>query len=101
MKTDTRNPLRVQLEIAETLIEPHSEWSAAELIERHGVSLATLNRYIAELRRMGARIQSSGGGKNPWHYRMLNREQCAKTVSRWLQLETARDLTFLGKYADK
>lgn len=93
MKTDNRNPLRVQLEIAETLIQPYSQWSAADLCERHGVSLATLNRYIAELRHMGARIESVGGGKNPWFYRLNNADQVRNTIRRWLELERSRDLT--------
>lgn len=90
---DTRNPFRTQLEIAETMLEPFSQWSATELCDMHGVSLATLKRHIADLRSMGARIEAIGGGKNPWFYRLNNAEQVSRTVRGWLILEVARDLT--------
>jgi hypothetical protein len=85
-------PLLVTLEVAETMSEPMSEWSAVELCERHGVSIATLKRYIADLRHMGARITVRGGGKNPWFYRFDNADQCAKTLGTWLRLERERTL---------
>lgn len=88
-----KSPLLVTLEVAETMSEPFSEWSAVVLCERHGVSVATLKRYIADLRHMGARITVRGGGKNPWFYRFDNAEQCATTLATWLRLERDRRLT--------
>lgn len=87
-----KTPLLLTLEVAETMLEPYSEWSAVVLCERHGVSVATLKRYIADLRHMGARIIVRGGGKNPWFYRLDNAEQCQKTVRAWLRLERERTL---------
>lgn len=96
-----KTPLLLTLEVAETMLEPMSEWSAVDLCQRHGVSVATLKRYIADLRHMGARITVRGGGKNPWFYRLDNADAVTNTLKAWLRLERARDLTlddFARKY---
>lgn len=90
------NPLLQQLEIVESLRDAgYSGLSARELCERHGVSLATLKRYIKELRHLGAGIKSVGGGACPWVYRLTNWDAMSKTVTAWLRLERARSLTEL------
>lgn len=91
------NPLLQQLEIVERLAGAgYLGLSAARLCEDHGVSLATLKRHLAELRHLGARIESYGGGRCPWHYRLRNWPEIEKTVSTWLRLERARSFTELA-----
>lgn len=58
-----------------------------------GASPATVKRYLAEARHMGARIDSVGGGKNPWFYRLNNWPQICARVGVWTVLESTRDLT--------
>lgn len=56
-----------------------------------GVSGATLKRYLAELRLLGAVVVSrrvSGG----WVYRFENWDDCAERLLRWLELERSRRL---------
>ena len=90
------NPLLQQLEIVERLSNAgYSGLSAARLCEDAGISLATLKRYLAELRHLGARIESYGGGRGPWHYRLRNWQEIEKTVTVWLRLERARTFTEL------
>lgn len=91
------NPLLQQLEIVERLAAAgHVGLSAARLCEDQGVSLATLKRYLADLRHLGARIESYGGGRCAWHYRLRNWAEIEKTVSTWLRLERARSFTELA-----
>ena len=70
-----------------------SDLSAADLCEAVGVSVATLKRYIADARHMGANIQSVGGGKNPWFYRLNNWTAICHRVGVWSVLESSRKLT--------
>lgn len=70
-----------------------ADLSAVELCQALGVSVATLKRYVADARHMGARIESYGGGRNPWFYRLNNWEQIAARVGVWVVLESSRDLT--------
>lgn len=90
------NRLLQQLEMVERLAKSGTiGLSAARLCEDAGISLATLKRYLAELRHLGARIEAYGGGCGPWHYRLRNWQQIEKTVTAWLRLERARSLTEL------
>ena len=69
-----------------------ADLSAVELCQALRVSVATLKRYVADARHMGARIESYGGGRNPWFYRLNNWDQISARVGVWSRLEAERDL---------
>ena len=65
--------------------------SLAYLVQRSGVSPATLKRYLGELRHLGCQIVSrreSGG----WVYRLENAEAVQRLLLRWIELERGRTL---------
>jgi predicted DNA-binding transcriptional regulator YafY len=61
--------------------------SAVDLAGCVGVSVVTLKRYIAEARGLGARVESYGGGRGPWFYRLLNWDQIRDQVELRVKLE--------------
>ena len=66
--------------------------SSSDLCLAHEVSIATLKRFIAEARHMGALVESRKVGAS-WFYHLANWPQIRKTVTAWMSLEEAR--TFL------
>jgi biotin operon repressor len=70
-----------------------ADLSTVELCEELGIAPATLKRYVRELRHMGARIESYGGGRGPWFYRLLNWPAIQARVMLWYRLEEDRRLT--------
>jgi biotin operon repressor len=83
------SPRRKQLEIARRLAA--HDTSSEQLQFLFDVSRATLNRYLAELREMGAEIGAYQAGR-AWMYRLENWPVIRARVLRWLQLETERSL---------
>ncbi|MCB0628054.1 MAG: HTH domain-containing protein [Saprospiraceae bacterium] len=65
--------------------------SSAELQEGLGVSRATLNRYLAAARHLGARIDAVQG-RRVWVYSLSNWSECQRIVTRWIELEEGRTL---------
>lgn len=55
------------------------------------VSTATFNRYLADARHMGAKIEAYRSGRT-WLYRLENWPQCQKIVTQWIDLEEKRSL---------
>ena len=65
--------------------------SLAYLVQRSGVSPATMKRYLGELRHLGCQIVSrreSGG----WVYRLENADAVQRLLWRWIELERGRTL---------
>lgn len=65
--------------------------SLAYLVQRSGVSPATMKRYLGELRHLGCQIVSrreSGG----WVYRLENADAVQGLLLRWIELERGRTL---------
>lgn len=59
-----------------------------------GASPASVKRYIAEARHMGAVIETIGGGAgNGWRYQLTNWPEICARVGVWTVLESTRDLT--------
>lgn len=85
--SDIRTTLHIVLLLSE------GEWSATSLAARVLVSVPTVKRCIAEARTMGAVIESVGGGKNPWYYRLTNWTDICHRVGVWTVLESSRKLT--------
>lgn len=69
--------------------------SSAELRAGLDVSLATLNRHLAEARHMGAQIDAVQGNRS-WVYTLRNWPECAHTVQTWIELEEARSVVAPG-----
>ena len=68
-----------------------SDTSSAVLCSAHGVSIATLKRFIAEARHMGAVVESRKVGAT-WLYHLDNWSQIKKIVTSWMTLEENRSL---------
>lgn len=77
------------LMIAEALAE--SDQSAAELCALVGVSVATVKRYLSDLRHMGCVIESVRGAGG-WLYRLGNGSAVERRLRVWLVLERERRL---------
>ena len=59
-----------------------------------GASPASVKRYLAEARRMGAVIETIGGGAGKvWRYQLTNWPAICARVGVWVVLESSRDLT--------
>mgnify|MGYP001258208668 CR=1 FL=1 len=63
--------------------------SSAELQAGLDVSRATVNRYIAEARHLGADIRPEQGNR-AWLYVLRNWPACEAKVRRWIELEEGR-----------
>ena len=68
-----------------------SDTSSAVLCSVHGVSIATLKRFITEARHMGAVVESRKVG-SVWLYHLDNWAQIKKIVTSWMTLEENRSL---------
>lgn len=84
------NPLLTILEIVEALGIQSA--SAADLMVKFDLSIATLKRYISEAQTLGAKIESVRFGKG-WVYVLTNKDDVKVRVHEWIQLERKRDLT--------
>lgn len=84
------NPLLTTLEIIEALGIQSA--SAADLMTKFDLSVATLKRHVSEARLLGARIESVRFGKG-WVYVLANKDDVKVRVNQWIQLERKRDLT--------
>lgn len=84
------NPHLTTLQIIQAL-GVHSS-SAADLMTQFSVSVAGLKRHISEGRLLGAKIQSVRSGKG-WVYVLANHDAVRVMLTRWIELELARDLT--------
>lgn len=84
------NPLLHCLRLIETL--SRFDANAETLGRQLDVSPATVKRYVAEARVLGADICSvrMNGG---WVYELRNAEQVATRLRQWIDLEEKRDLT--------
>lgn len=61
------------------------------LLNRSGVSPATVKRYVAELRHLGCEIVSRRTADG-WTYRLENPDQVQARLLRWIELERTQDL---------
>lgn len=77
------------LAVGEMLLD--QDLSADALFSRAGVSVATLKRYLAELRHVGCQIVSRREVAG-WVYRLENAEAVRVILLRWLDLERRRTL---------
>lgn len=77
------------LAVGEKLLD--QDLSADALCSRAGVSVATLKRYLAELRHVGCQIVSRREPSG-WVYRLENAEAVRVILLRWLDLERRRTL---------
>lgn len=83
------NDFLTTLEIVEALCS--GEMTAEQLCSRFSVSVASLNRRIAEARHLGAHIESLKLGRR-WHYHCANPGSLQPLLGRWLALERGRSL---------
>lgn len=67
------------------------ERSVGELCELVDASVATVKRYLADLRHMGCVIESVRGRKG-WNYRLANGAAIAPRLGVWIRLEQERRL---------
>lgn len=74
------------LMVLKTLLS-YNTCTAKTLETMGGVSPATLKRYIADLRVMGAEIVSVRMGGTP-AYECLNGQDCKARLDMWIELET-------------
>lgn len=86
----TPNPLLQTLRMIETL--SRADANAETLGRQLEASPATVKRYLAEARLLGADIFSvrMNGG---WVYELRNAKAVMKRVLQWIDLEEKRDLT--------
>lgn len=64
-----------------------NQLSADELAIACGVSVPTVKRDIAEARKLGARIDASGGGAAQWLYRCRNFAEIREQVELRIRIE--------------
>lgn len=89
VKTGEKNPFLTMLRIVKQL--GHDDLSSDELQDLYKISPATLKRYIADGRHLGADIvvvQKQGKS----YYRLDNYTACKKLLLRWIELEENRCL---------
>jgi len=84
MKSD----LLITLEIVDACRTPRS---AAALCAEFGLSVATLKRRLADVRNMGAHIESVKIGAR-WVYHLANEPMVSARLARWIELERSRSL---------
>lgn len=83
------NPHLTTLEIVETLSRFDADLQTIE--NQFSIGPATVKRYIAEARHLGADIVSVKTGST-WRYHLVNWAACKKITLRWIELEKARSL---------
>lgn len=77
------------LRVAEQLMV--EDTGAEGLAFDQGVSVATVKRYIQELRHLGCQIVSRCESHG-WVYRLENADQVRTRLVRWIELERSRTL---------
>lgn len=83
------NPLLQTLRIIETL--SRTDATTETLCKQFDASSATVKRYLAEARDLGADIRSVRSGAS-WLYELRNADSVMPRTLRWIELEEKRDL---------
>jgi hypothetical protein len=87
--TSQKNPHLLTLRIVSSLAG--GDQAPAEIMEREGISSATLKRHIADARDLGAAIVSVKKASRSY-YRLDNYDTIKRRLNSWIELETTRDL---------
>jgi hypothetical protein len=87
--TAQKNPHLITLRIVSSLAG--GDQAPAEIMEREGISSATLKRHIADARDLGAAIVSVKKASR-FYYRLDNYDTIKRRLNSWIELETTRDL---------
>ena len=93
MNDEKRNP-HLEMLLMVRVIGESGGVTSRRLCADGGLSVATLNRYIATARHMGARIVSARYGKGTY-YTLDNWPEVRVIVEKWIDLEERRDLVEL------
>jgi len=86
------------METLETLktIQWVVQWSpsSAEIINKFGISRATLSRRIKRMRDLGVDVvpKKHAGKVSGWYWKVENEEKCRKQIEIWMRLELNQDL---------
>ena len=88
-KGNEMSELLKELLIAQALLG--GERSARDLCYLVDASVATVKRYLADLRHMGCQIESVRG-REGWKYRLGNGAAVQARLGRWIELEQGRTL---------